>query len=469
MKGKGFIALVIIMFTFIIALFSVLGKLNLLLALCFFILLDFTLRNIIKARIELRLLYYLLLLFIFVKYVTGLDDTHNSIKSIVKTMHYGALVMVLLFVMIKNKLPKNMEIIKLTLIVFGFLLVNFISTFLTYNDLSIFIKSSLDYCKYFLLIFIVIFSRFDETDILKLLKIIMPIVVVGWLLAVFQFLGVEKFFDFFRGTYDIVERNGFYRSIGFFPHAIEFANFSAVLFCIYYFLYKYKYKLKWQLFTSVILFLNVILSGTRVTLLVLVFLLFFDNRRYLLKQFKAFYFLIFAVLISSIFIDIKSYIMLMVNQYSGTSPREYYIFKGIDVWKDNILFGIGFNTYGTWSYREATNDLIYNKYNIHNFDYFNLKTTDTFVAQLLPEFGLIGILLIVVFTIFIYNRYNYLLKINNNNKAYGYVILTCLLLTLNSSFILFDSHVGSFFWISIGLIINNYWNEKEKNVAENRV
>lgn len=50
----------------------------------------------------------------------------------------------------------------LTLIMISFMLLNFISTLTTYGSFTIFIKTSLDYCKYFLLVYIIIASKVVE-------------------------------------------------------------------------------------------------------------------------------------------------------------------------------------------------------------------------------------------------------------------------------------------------------------------
>lgn len=444
------------LFVLSIALLTFFDKLIVLVPLCLFIFMDFALKNFAKARVELRIVYYLLILFIVIEQSYGLDNSYDYIKSLLGDIQKISLLFALVFVILKNKVSGTREIKTLTFIMIGFITLNLVSTMLNYQSINIFINSTLDYCKYFTLIYIMILSKFNDEEILKLLKLYSPFIVVGTFFAVFQFMGVEKFFDLFRGTYDIQIRSSFNRAIGFFPHPIEFGNYSCVLFCLYYFLNKYKYKNKWLAFISILLFMNVLLTFTRVALVALILILILNSMKSVLQAIRTFFVLFVLLIILNNFIDLQGIIDDTKTEYSGMSPREYYILKGIEVWKHYPLLGIGFNTYGTKYYRELTGDKIFNQFNIHGFDRMNLSTTDTFLAQILPEFGAIGILLIMLFCIFIYRRYKYLNKIDKSNKAYIYVIISCLLLSLNSSSVLFNPHVGAFFWISIGMIINNY-------------
>ncbi|MED1269346.1 O-antigen ligase family protein [Bacillus mycoides] len=468
---KKLLPLLVIGIFSILSLFIYLDKVLILLAVVLFLCFDFVLYKLVKVRLEIRMVFYLLLLFIVLEQTAGLDDSQNQLKSLLNNIQKIGLSAALFITVIKNRLPAVKEVKIFTVLAVGFITVNFISTMTTYHDLKIFISTTLDYCKYFILVFIVLYSRFNDEDILKLLKLYSPIIIIGFILALLQFMGIERFFDMFRGIYNIQIRSGIYRSIGFFPYPIEFANYSCVLFCLYYYLNKYKYNNNFLLFISAILVLNILLTGTRVTLLALIATLILNSFKSFKQALKISFFLLILLLIMNNFFNLKEVISDTKTEYSSStlSPREYYITKGFDVLADYPLFGIGFNTYGTRYYRDITGDMIFNKYEVHAFDWVKLSTTDTFVAQILPEFGIIGVLLIILSCIFVYRRYRYISKVDMSNRAYLYIIIACLILSLNSSQVLFNPHVGSLFWISIGMILSNYIRVKllEKNNLSN--
>lgn len=468
---KKLLPLLVIGIFSILSLFIYLDKALILLAIVLFLCFDFMLYKLAKARLEIRMVFYLLLLFIVLEQAAGLDESQNQLKSLLNNIQKLGLLAALFITVVKNKLPSVKEVRIFTALAVSFIAINFISTMTTYYDFKIFISTTLDYCKYFTLVFIILYSRFDDKDILKLLKLYSPIIIIGFILALLQFMGIERFFDMFRGIYNIQIRSGIYRSIGFFPYPIEFANYSCVLFCLYYYLNKYKYNNKFLFFISIILVLNILLTGTRVTLLALIATLILNSFKSIKQALKISFFLLILVIIMNSFFNLKEMISDTKTEYSSStlSPREYYITKGFDVFADYPVFGIGFNTYGTRYYRDITGDMIFNKYDVHAFDWFKLSTTDTFVAQILPEFGSIGVILIILSCIFVYRRYRYLNKIDMSNRAYFYIIISCLILSLNSSQVLFNPHVGSLFWISVGMILSNYIRVKllEKNNLSN--
>ncbi|PHF94240.1 O-antigen ligase family protein [Bacillus wiedmannii] len=471
LEEKKLLPLLVIGIFSILSLFIYLDKALILLAIALFLCFDFVLYKLVKVRLEIRMVFYLLLLFIALEQTAGLDESQNQLKSLLNNIQKIGLLAALFITVVKNRLPAVKEVRIFTVLAVSFITINFISTMTTYHDFKIFISTTLDYCKYFTLVFIILYSRFDDKDILKLLKLYSPIIIIGFIIALLQFMGIERFFDMFRGIYNIQIRSGIYRSIGFFPYPIEFANYSCVLFCLYYYLNKYKYNNKFLLFISIILVLNILLTGTRVTLLALIATLILNSFKSIKQALKISFFLLILVIIMNSFFNLKEMISDTKMEYSSStlSPREYYITKGFDVFADYPVFGIGFNTYGTRYYRDITGDMIFNKYDVHAFDWFKLSTTDTFVAQILPEFGSIGVILIILSCIFVYRRYRYLNKIDMSNRAYFYIIISCLILSLNSSQVLFNPHVGSLFWISVGMILSNYIRVKllEKNNPSN--
>lgn len=448
----------LIVFILTICVFIFTGNLLLLFFLSALVVLDQLLDKFFKFRLELRIFFYLLIFFIGLEFMSGQGSNMAGIKMLSYVAEAGILLTIIGFALVRNKNWYSKEFKTLTLILISFIVCNFFSTILNYQSIGIFLSSTFDYCKYFSLIYFIMLSKFDDNDILKLLKFFSPLIIICTALSVLQFIGLEQFFDLFRGRFEIKYRDGNYRSIGFFPYPIELGNYSAVLFSVYYYLNIYKYKELWFSFISLLLVINVLLSGTRMALVALGLVFIFSNLKSIRQVVSTMIIVIATTLIINNFIDIEQIIDDTKAEYvyTDTSPREYYFTKGIDVWKDNALFGIGFATYGSMKYRSQTDDIIYNEYHIHGFDFAKLQTTDSFIAQILPEFGTLGILILLLFGRFIFNRYKQLVKIDKSNRAYINVFLTTCILSLNSSSPFFSPHVGTLFWISIGMILNNY-------------
>lgn len=137
--------------------------------------------------------------------------------------------------------------------------------------------------------------------------------------------------------------------------------------------------------------------------------------------------------------------------------------KGIEIWADNPFFGIGFNTYGSAKYRKRTNDIIFDTYDIHKFDYANLATTDSFIVELLPEFGVFGILIILLYGKYIIKNYR---KKQSNVKffsIYKYIIISITIMSINTSTAYINAHIGSWFWIACGMLLCDDLEEYKSN------
>lgn len=444
-----------ILFYVLLSFFIAKDVMLILLGLGLFVLLDLFLNKALKFKTELRILFYLLILFLILESIYS--GVTSNIQKLSLFVEAAIMFSIVGFSLIKNKnnfFTKEFKI--LTIILIGLISCNFISTMLVYQSYNIFISSIFNYCKYFSLIYFIMLSKIDKKDILKLLSIFSVVVIACTIISFFQYFGNIQFFNLFRGRFDIVIRNGSYRSIGFFTYPIELGNYSAVFFCLYYYLNKYIYKTTWFYIVSFLLVVNIVLSGTRIALIAIILVFIFSNLKSIRQILFATVILIVAFLMLNCIINIQQVITDTSKEYIGLTPRQYYIEKGIDVWKDNPLFGIGFGTYGSMPYRLKTGDLIFNKYKLHEFDSANLMSTDSFVSEVMPEFGIFGMLLLFLFGRLIYTRYKILDKQDNSNRAYIYVFLTVCILSFNSSSVFFSPHVGTLFWISMGMILNNY-------------
>ncbi|MCB2295314.1 oligosaccharide repeat unit polymerase [Clostridium algoriphilum] len=463
------IILFVVLFAFILCFFTIYSKLIILFGACLFVFVDILLRKRFEFKIELRIIFYLLISFVVLEFILQQNDTWITTQTRASIVEIMILFFLIGFALIKNENWFTKEFKIITLILIGFIFCNFISTMQHYHSLKIFITSTLDYCKYFGLIYFIMLSKVDEDDILKLLKVFSLFIIVCTILSFLQLLGNIQLFDLFRGRFDIVSRNGNYRSIGFFPYPIELGNYAAILFCLYYYLNKYIYKNIWFYFISLLLVINVVLSGTRIALVALILVFIFSNLKSVRQILSTAIIIVVASLVLNNFMNIQQMINDTKQEYVGMTPREYYILNGINVWKDNPLVGIGFGTYGSMKYRMITGDKIFNEYKLHAFDFAKLQTTDTFVAEILPEFGTLGIVLLFLFGGLFYSRYKIIEKYNKGNRAYVYVFFTICILSLNSSSVFFSSHIGTFFWISMGMILNNYLllTENEKQQLNN--
>ena len=133
-------------------------------------------------------------------------------------------------------------------------------------------------------------------------------------------------------------------------------------------------------------------------------------------------------------------------------PRQYYFLKGLEVWTGYPLFGIGYGTFGATRYRDLTHDYIFNNYNVHKFDYAGLASTDSFVSEVIPEYGIVGIALLLVIVCIV-------LKAMRTNGAYAKatspLLVASLVLAFNSSTAFTSAHVGFYFWLALGLMFSS--------------
>lgn len=339
-------------------------------------------------------------------------------------------------------------------IIFGLLVyTNLVACLLTYGNLMIFIEGTYDYLKYFSLMLYAIKSEFTEDEINRLLKTLSIVVLISTFFGMLQFSGNRWAFEMFRGRFGIYAREGYYRAIGIFAYPIEFGNFSCVLFALFYGFNK-KLKSKYYYLICGLLLVDTLISGSRVPFVCTVVIIIISNMNRMKNRLRAIGILIVVALLATNFIDLDSTQARLKLYLYGETPRTYFIEKGLEVWIDNPIFGIGFETYGTQKFRDDTNDLIYNKYNIHDWDWANLESTDVFYAQILPEFGLIGCIAFVLFILLLIKKWKLKKRYEDYSALLIYAPVSCVLLCVNSSSAPFSPHVGSFVWLSMGLIIS---------------
>lgn len=423
-----------------------------------------------KISRNAKRLFLIMMFFWFQEFSSAQD---NRILSYFVYAFEIILLISLMLYFVQHIRKVHLNQIKVTVLaLIALLCVNFIGNLLTYKEFMIFLYSSYDSCKYFILIFYVLAIQPTKKDFKELLDLLIGIVLMHTICAVLQFAGITMFFDIFRGRYDIIQRIGSFRAIGMFPYGIELGNYSCILFALYYIFSKSLAKREKRVYilVEICLVLCIILSGTRTSMANVAILFILSNLDNVISWFKTVAIILMVLLFGSNMIDISEIISRTKWDMSIELPRTYYMKKGIEIWVDNPFFGIGFNTYGSAKYRERTDDIIFDTYDIHKFDYANLATTDSFIVELLPEFGIIGILIIILYGKYIIKNYR---KKQSNLKFFSifiYIIISITIMSINSSTAYINAHIGSWFWIACGMLLCDDLEEyKSKNRARVKI
>lgn len=412
-----------------------------------------------------RRLFLMMLFFWFQEFVSAQENATLRYAVYVLEIMLIAYLVVYSFCHIKLI---NLKQFKITTIVLCTLLViDFIGVLMAYKKPMLFLYSAYDSCKYFALIYYILAIRMSKEEIKELLDLVAGIVIMHTFCAIMQFTGSQLFFDFFRGRFKIVTRIGSFRSIGMFPYGIELGNYCCVLFAIYYNFSKLIEKDK-RTFYSIIevcLIICIITSGTRTAMANVAFLYIAANFNNVKHWMKTVLVIVGILIIGSNFINIEDVISRTMWDVSIELPRTYYMKKGIEIWKDYPIFGIGYNTFGSSKYRERTNDVIFDKYNAHKFDYANLATTDSFAVEIIPEFGILGIMTIVLYGYYIYTCFR---KKRNKKfyKMFVMMIISITIMSINTATSYINPHIGTWFWIACGFLLDS---EPKENLLPDRM
>jgi hypothetical protein len=406
-----------------------------------------------KNEKNAKRLFLIIMFFWFQEFSSAQEN--RILRYFVYVVEVILLLMIALYA-IEHMKKVNKVAVQITAVTFiALVFVNFVGTLVTYKNLFIFLYSTYDSCKYFALIFYILAIQPTRDDFKTLLKLLSVVVIINTTIAIFQFAGVTFLFDVFRGRYKIVTRVGSYRAIGIFPYGIELGNYSSVLFALFYNFSKIdsKKEQKRIVFIELCLAICIIVSGTRTAMVNILVIYILSNIKYIKGWIRSALIVLVAMIISSNVIDFSQVISRTKWDISIELPRTYYFKKGIDIWEDHPLFGIGFNTYGSTKYRQRTNDIIFDKYDAHKFDYANLATTDSFVAEFIPEFGFLGIAVIIFYGLYIFNCYKRKTVSKDFNKMFLFSIISISIMSINTSTPFINSHIGGWFWISCGMLI----------------
>lgn len=334
----------------------------------------------------------------------------------------------------------------------GLVACNFLACIATYGDFFIFLWSTYDSCKYFAVAFALMAMNLSRKDIKAVVAFISLLILVCFLISACQFAGLESLFDPFRGRYGIVIRSGSYRAIGFFPYPIELGNWATMMFALVYGFNRAYFKSKVLDCISFLCLLTAAFSGTRTALIAILIVYVLSNFGSFKKGAKIAVVVFAAIGCIASFLPLDEIISRLSLDVTTELPRQYYFVKGLEVWSGHPLFGIGFGTFGAMRYRDLTQDYIFNFYNIHKFDSAGLASTDSFYSEVIPEYGIIGIFLLLTLA---YMGFCAIRKKGSNAKAAFPVLLAALVLAINSSTAFTSAHVGFYFWLALGLLFSS--------------
>lgn len=328
---------------------------------------------------------------------------------------------------------------------------NFAACITAYDSIEVFVWSTYDTCKYFAVLFAVMAMGLKKDDLRSFCVLVALLITICFALSLVQFLGVEELYNPFLGKYEIRYRSGAYRAIGFFPYPIELGNWAAMMFAFVYGVNRGAVKSRAMSVVCILCVLMTAFSGTRTSIAVVIAVYVFTN----LHSFKNFgkavlIGLVMALCLSS-FMPWGEILTRLNLDISEDLPRQYYLIKGLEVWSDYPLFGIGYGTYGASRYRSMTQDYIFNAYGIHQYDSANLASTDSFLSEVIPEYGLVGLSVIGVL----------IFSLVKAAKASRQASIMCTpaliagaMLAANSSSVFSSPHIGFLFWLVAGLLFS---------------
>ena len=224
---------------------------------------------------------------------------------------------------------------------------------------------------------------FDRVLPIYFLLVLLPIFVV----CALEVSGQRQLSLFFAGPeYEDfnTERLGFLRLNGIFHWANNLANYLSCLFVLY--MWRAN-RSRMFFFAGIVIFIFICLTFTRANIVActLIFALSLKNRARRLQVYMGVG--LIAVLSILFWQQGKGTISEVTDQYiHNLAPRSYYILKAVDIAKSNFPLGEG--AYSTGAYTEALAQRNFKtKYNLSTED---IKTTDSFLAAALIEFGFLG-------------------------------------------------------------------------------
>jgi len=349
----------------------------------------------------------------------------------------------------------------LTVALLGLIAVDAFDTLWQQLPLSVLYVGVNAYLRYFLLAFIVYALSADDADIEAVLKLLAPVFIGLSLLTIVQFATGHGERFFLNPDLPLPIRAGIRQGVGIFDWPDGWALFCGTWFFIY---LARRTRSSLYLVTSILLALAVGATLTRWCIAALLALLIL----YLLKQRRARWragALVVIIAVVGVLYggQIKSQFGADLRFYSptgGEAPRVAYLREGVRVSFSKPLYtltGVGYYRFG----REVpyaiddprTNPINGNLTILSSTGHVHiLSTTDSLAASLLPEFGVVGLLLLLGFFVVVLRQGTQWAKNNPAARGYVYGMVFVLLCSLTDSSGFFASH-AAVFWVAAGLIL----------------
>jgi len=315
------------------------------------------------------------------------------------------------------------------------------------------------YLRYFLLTFIVYALAVDDADMEAVLKVLAPVFIGLSLLTIVQFATGHGEQFFLNPNLPTPIRAGIRQSVGIFDWPDGWAFFCGTWFFIY---LARRTQSSLYSVTSILLALAVGATLTRwciVALLALLILYLLKRRR---TRWRAAALVVIIAVLAAIYVgQIKSQFGTDLRYYSsGEAPRVAYLREGVRIFLSKPLYtltGVGYNRFGRAA-PYAIDDPRTNPIN-GNLTILSstgqvamLSTTDSLVASLLPEFGVVGLLLLLGFFVVVLRQGTQWARNNPAARGYVYGMVFVLLCSLTDSSGFFAPH-AAVFWVAAGLIL----------------
>jgi hypothetical protein len=314
----------------------------------------------------------------------------------------------------------------------GILVVDLISFLMINYPMKVLLGGLSGYLRHSILAYYVYASGFDEKHLKQVLSAVGVLVVLISVFSILQW-STGSFFDIFRGEYERAFRAGTYRAIGVFPWPNELALFAGSWFFVYYFQQERQYKAM-----AVLLALNLLLSITRMSILIWASLLAVHLWGKRSKRIGVVITLAALLLVG--WTHFNEYASDYQVYMSGEAPRVYYLKQALAVLGEYPVFGVGLSRFGTrWS------AAVEGEPQYGFLDRADMSTTDIFLANIIAEFGILGTVFLLAFLVIV------LLKAAKAGNSYLYSMLFIILSVTNSAHPFFAPHTV-IFWILVGML-----------------
>jgi hypothetical protein len=307
------------------------------------------------------------------------------------------------------------------------------------------------YLHYFVLAIFVYYSSFDERDMRGLLMMMGAVFLAVAILAAIQFSTGRFFTPFLGSYYHVASRAGANRAVGLFAWPIELANFAGAWFFLFYCRAGRSGRALFYSIVCVALVVCIVLSVTRTAMLSLVALILLMEVKRLSPRLRLRIGVVAMALIAVVALASFRSIEQRASSTIHSSDRVYFLVQGIRVWEDNPIVGVGLGRYATdWSAQvDPAHPSVVAQYHIRK--YAGVASTDSFVASLLPEFGLVGAGVLLASFLLLAQVGKRWGQADRITRGYLWCLFFVALCTINSNSVLYapDTVV---LWVSIGML-----------------